>query len=309
MINYSIIIPHHNIPTLLRRCLDSIPERDDIQVIVVDDNSDPNRVDFKSFPGIDRKNVEIYYTKEGKGAGFARNIGLKHAKGKYLIFADADDYFEDGLDKLLDRHLISLDDITYYGITCKDSDTLEVVTNDPREFKYTNLMDNYFKTYDNSLLNWKPTNILNVPWGKIIKRDLITRYGILFDEVMAGNDMLFSLKCSLCATKITASPSKLYCVTTRLGSLSKSSYNSFMRRNRFEAAIHLNDYLYSVKVYERRYNLFILGIQYMSECKRDLCWALRMALIKTALYALPVDIIKAFFFVIKRGIQKLMQLC
>lgn len=38
-INYSIIIPHYGIPELLGRCLRSIPERDDIQVIVVDDNS------------------------------------------------------------------------------------------------------------------------------------------------------------------------------------------------------------------------------------------------------------------------------
>ena len=91
MINYSVIIPHHNIPALLQRCLDSIPERDDIQIIVVDDNSDSNKVDFKKFPGIGRRNVEIYYTKEGKGAGFARNVGLKYAKGRYLIFADADD--------------------------------------------------------------------------------------------------------------------------------------------------------------------------------------------------------------------------
>lgn len=34
-INYSIIIPHYNIPDLLGRCLRSIPERRDIQVIVV----------------------------------------------------------------------------------------------------------------------------------------------------------------------------------------------------------------------------------------------------------------------------------
>ena len=39
-INYSIIIPHKNIPELLVRCLNSIPEREDIQVIVVDDCSD-----------------------------------------------------------------------------------------------------------------------------------------------------------------------------------------------------------------------------------------------------------------------------
>lgn len=38
-INYSIIIPHKNSAGLLQRCLDSIPQRDDIQIIIIDDNS------------------------------------------------------------------------------------------------------------------------------------------------------------------------------------------------------------------------------------------------------------------------------
>ena len=40
---YSFIIPHKNCPNLLQRCVDSIPERDDVQVIVVDDNSDADK--------------------------------------------------------------------------------------------------------------------------------------------------------------------------------------------------------------------------------------------------------------------------
>ena len=52
MIVYSFIIPHKNCPVLLNRCLDSIPIRDDVQIIVVDDNSD---VDKK--PTFSRQNI------------------------------------------------------------------------------------------------------------------------------------------------------------------------------------------------------------------------------------------------------------
>lgn len=89
---YSVIIPHKDIPCLLQRCLDSIPPRDDVQIIVVDDNSSPDIVDFAHFPGRDRTDVEILFTKEGGGAGYARNCGLAGAKGKWLVFADADDF-------------------------------------------------------------------------------------------------------------------------------------------------------------------------------------------------------------------------
>ena len=49
-IKYSIIIPHYNTPELLLRCVTSIPERNDIQIIVVDDNS-PDAIDYQNlFP-------------------------------------------------------------------------------------------------------------------------------------------------------------------------------------------------------------------------------------------------------------------
>ena len=63
-INYSIIIPHKNSPLLLERCLESIPIRDDLQIIIVDDNSDPEVVNFSKFPGLDRLNTEVYFTKD-----------------------------------------------------------------------------------------------------------------------------------------------------------------------------------------------------------------------------------------------------
>lgn len=64
MYTYNIIIPHKNSPKLLQRCLDSIPRRDDLHIIVVDDNSDSDKVDFEHFPGYDRNDVELIFTKE-----------------------------------------------------------------------------------------------------------------------------------------------------------------------------------------------------------------------------------------------------
>ena len=76
--HYSIIIPHKNTPRLLERCLCSIPTWDEIQIIIIDDNSNSESVDFSHFPGNGRKNTEILFTKEGKGAGYARNLSLIH---------------------------------------------------------------------------------------------------------------------------------------------------------------------------------------------------------------------------------------
>ena len=105
--HYSIIIPHKNTPRLLERCLYSIPTWDEIQIIIIDDNSNSESVDFSHFPGNGRKNTEVLFTKEGKGAGYARNIGLSHARGKWIIFADADDFFTADCFTILNEYMDS----------------------------------------------------------------------------------------------------------------------------------------------------------------------------------------------------------
>lgn len=77
MIDYTIIVAHKNSPELLQYCLDSIPVREDVQVIVVDDNSSAEIVDFEHFPQWKGAHYQYYLTKEGKGAGYARNMGLE----------------------------------------------------------------------------------------------------------------------------------------------------------------------------------------------------------------------------------------
>lgn len=46
-----------NIPNLLQRCLDSIPKREDMEVIVVDDNCDTEIIDFDHFRGNSQKEI------------------------------------------------------------------------------------------------------------------------------------------------------------------------------------------------------------------------------------------------------------
>ena len=114
-ITFSIIIPHKNIPDLLQRCLNSIPYRKNLQVIVVDDNSDSDIVDFNNFPKWNYPNYNVFFTKEGKGAGYARNIGLRYAIGKWILFVDADDYVLPSIDTIFNEYILSDADIIYFN--------------------------------------------------------------------------------------------------------------------------------------------------------------------------------------------------
>ena len=209
----SIIIPHHNTPDLLWRCLDSIPESKDVQVIVVDDNSDASIVDFGNLLDNKRSNVEIYLTKEGRGAGYARNVGLRYANGKWLLFADSDDFFTPDFYTAIYKWFESDADMVLFKANSVDSDTLEL---SDRSENINRRIDEYIEGKATA----KEASIrVQSPWCRLIRREFVKQHNILFDEVMACNDTMFTTKCTCLAGKVDVSPDVIYVVTYRRGSL------------------------------------------------------------------------------------------
>ena len=213
-INYSIIIPHKNTPKLLKRCLDSIPRRDDVQIIVVDDNSDPEIVNFDQFPGLNDPFIEILFTKEGKGAGFARNLGMTKAAGKWLLFADADDFFNSCINEILDEYVNSNADIVYFKHNCVDSDKYTPANRCKHFIKYIDYWPLSKKKAD-ILLRYRHTSV----WSRLHKTELIRKNLISFDEVMIANDVTFAYLAGFYASSIHADRRILYCTTIRQGSI------------------------------------------------------------------------------------------
>jgi len=219
--NYSIIIPHHNIPHLLKRCLDSIPRREDIQIIIIDDNSDSAKVDFKKFPGLEDPKVHLIFSKKGKGAGAARNEGLEVAKGKWLIFVDSDDFLTENALNIWDRYLTSDFDIVYSMVTSVDCETLQL---SDRHLEKENSYRKYKESKDKLSL-WLRYSYTE-PWGKLIKREFIIKNNIKFQESKVANDFLFSIKSGYYANRITFCEDMFYKYTVRSGSLSNNQYDS-----------------------------------------------------------------------------------
>ena len=200
-INYSFIIPHKNCPDLLQRCVDSIPERVDVQVIVVDDNSDADKK-----PALkERKNLQVKLldASQSKGAGRARNVGLEHAEGKWLLFADADDYYVVGFLEVLDKYVEGKAEVIYFNSNFIDGKTGAVL---PQLS-----MQKRISFYDGSQINAAKIRLLNkVPWNKMVLHNLVKEYDIKFEEVPNGNDILFSLRVGYYSTSIKVEKQVLY---------------------------------------------------------------------------------------------------
>ena len=92
----SVIVPMYNAEIYLRQNLDSILNQTlkDIELICVDDGSTDSTLKIlKEYQEKDSRIIIIQ--QKNQKAGIARNNGLKVAKGKYIIFLDADDFFKD----------------------------------------------------------------------------------------------------------------------------------------------------------------------------------------------------------------------
>ena len=240
MHTFSIIIPHHDIPALLQRCLDSIPDVPEVQVIVVDDNSSGQKVDFAQFPGLNRKYTQCIFDKEGGGAGHARNIGLRHADGKWLVFADSDDFFTKDAFQILDSHKDAPYDILLFKANSVNSDDMSP---SDRHQNLNNAIDDVLAgnmTVKEAILS-KP-----VPWCKMFRRNHTQQREIWFDETLASNDLMFVYKatCQAQDDAVAVFDETIYTVTTRKGSLVEERFtnpDNFLCR--MEVQIRRNKFL------------------------------------------------------------------
>ena len=218
LINFTIIIPHYNIPQLLIRCINSIPIRPDIQVIVVDDCSPGSDSYFDLYPEFKRPYLEWYSTPKGGSAGRARNIGLDHAKGKWVLLIDADDFFTFNIEEVLNEALNREEDILFYNYDSVYSDDISQKT-DERIYLQEYFVQ-YKKDHDEIPFRFQFEPI----WCKIIRKDMIDRYHIRCDETKYANDVGFSVKIGYYARNIGVINKTLFVITQRSGFLGSSFY-------------------------------------------------------------------------------------
>jgi glycosyltransferase involved in cell wall biosynthesis len=95
MIRLSVIIPVFGVERFISRCLDSVFSinlpQDEYEVLCIDDCSQDSSVKIIERYQSTHPNLMLLRHSENKRQGGARNTGIRFAKGKYIIFVDADD--------------------------------------------------------------------------------------------------------------------------------------------------------------------------------------------------------------------------
>lgn len=93
-IKVSVLVPVWNQEELVIRALESVPRRDDIEVLVCDDGSTDNTLkNVREWAKAHKDlNVRIFKNAENKGLGYTKNKLYDSAKGEYVYELDSDDY-------------------------------------------------------------------------------------------------------------------------------------------------------------------------------------------------------------------------
>ena len=155
--------------------------------LIVDDGSTDNTLELCN--EYSNKDLRIFvFTQENKGPASARNFGLNNARGKYILFLDSDDDLSENIVFELVNEMSSKK-VDFVCCGYFEGDILKKGNLTIKNTKcYTGDVRGFLHNIDQLLTS----GILQAPWAKLYKKDLISYYKILFPENMVyGEDTIF----------------------------------------------------------------------------------------------------------------------
>ncbi len=199
MAKVSIIVTVYNIEAYIDKCLDSITNQtfDDIEIIVINDGStDNSRKIIENFSTKDSRFICL--NKKNEGVAYAREVGLQHASGDYVLHIDGDDYLEpDAIEIAYSSIKSSNADLCVFHFWFRYDDRSEHSNLYPKD-QYSNieLLEHIWKGYG-----------YYAPWTYICKRELYKK--VHFDRYLTfGEDAYMTSQLIYFSKSITIINSK-----------------------------------------------------------------------------------------------------
>lgn len=202
----SIIIPMYNASQHIERCINSIYHQglnvNEFEVIVINDGSTDNSLEIVKDYFTSYKNIR-FFSQKNSGQGAARNLGIKHATGEYILFLDSDDFLlPQSINKILAivKH-VSCDVINFLM-------EVELPTGNVKE-SYLYHYD-YDKIYSGKELLLRTGINIGSACSSLYKRSFILRNNIFFPVDMKHEDVFFSYQIYTFASRVIFTKTHAY---------------------------------------------------------------------------------------------------
>lgn len=215
----TVVVPVYNVEKYLRGSLDSILNAriEDMEILIINDGSTDGSEEIikeyvEKYPGLIR-----YIKQKNKGLGAVRNVGLKNARGKYIVSIDSDDtihkdflkdayaYCQKDVDIILFDWLSIMEDSTF---PTPALDTLLSLQNRYKSILYSTIM---------------PSTC-----NKIIKKSLYDKVKLEFVEGLKFEDLSTNPIILLAAETIQYFPKPYYEYMIRTSSIMRSGIGTHM---------------------------------------------------------------------------------
>lgn len=207
---FSIIIPIYNVEKYIDDCIESVTQQDykNIEIILINDGSNDNSSLICEKKVKNDSRIRLINKKNG-GLSSARNTGINNAIGDYILFLDGDDYWDDknALSKINDVISESKADIVTFGLKKMFEDTGEI-----ENTKYIfdrQKIDLYSKSNTLSYLI-KNNLYISSACNKAVKKSIIDKYNLRFEEKALSEDIEWSAKLLFYANNIDVIESPFY---------------------------------------------------------------------------------------------------
>lgn len=198
----SVIMPIFNGAQFLERSVDSLLNQtlDSFEIVFIDDGSTDNSLEM--IRDYEKKyDFVTVLTQENSGSGKARNYGINEAKGEYIAFLDADDFFmdDDALEKMYS--LATLNDAKMVTANIKhDLDN---------QGEFVPFGPFHYYTKNDVILPEQ----YGIPWSfykNIFKKDFLVENNIYFPDLLRGQDPVFLAEALTKVDKIYVAATDLY---------------------------------------------------------------------------------------------------
>ena len=171
----SVIIPVYNAEKTLKKCIESVLKQkdEDLEIVLINDGS--TDASDKMIQEYKEKNPKIisYYKKKNTGVADTRNYGIKKAKGKYILFLDADDYLDIHLYGLVKQYMEKAIDLIKFKLQRENEKGKVIETVDGPVFEDKTGEEGFEVLYATDVL-------LDSPCVYVIKKDIFIKNKLEF---------------------------------------------------------------------------------------------------------------------------------
>lgn len=218
----SVIIAAYNARDFIEAAVTSAlgQTEENLEVIVVDDCSSDGTPDL--IRGIADPRLRLYVLDRNGGPSRARNRAIREARGDWITFLDADDWYAP--DRM--EALLRVGEEYQTEIVADDIYRLSGPADPAPRTKLAKLRLNEATIID-------AVAFLRMDCGlkPVIRRDFLLRQNILFDERLRnGEDTLLLLECLLAGARLLLWPRPYYYYREHEGSLSSFRVNALHQR-------------------------------------------------------------------------------